>query len=78
MLKVWDWETGELERTLKGHTMAIKDCEFDSKGMKLGAFSLSLSSSSSSLSLLATEGPPLTHTHKQYQAAKIHSSNSGT
>lgn len=39
MLKVWDWETGELERTLKGHTMAIKDCEFDSKGMKLGACS---------------------------------------
>lgn len=38
MLKVWDWETGELERTLKGHTMAIKDCEYDSKGMRLGAF----------------------------------------
>jgi len=32
---VWDWETGELERTLKGHTMAIKDCEYDSKGMRL-------------------------------------------
>src|ERR1700744_217976 len=38
MLKVWDWETGELERTLKGHTMAIKDCEYDSKGMKLGQY----------------------------------------
>jgi platelet-activating factor acetylhydrolase IB subunit alpha len=39
VLKVWDWETGELERTLKGHTMAIKDCEYDSKGMKLGQYS---------------------------------------
>lgn len=31
-IKVWDWETGELERTLKGHTKAVKDVDFDSKG----------------------------------------------
>ena len=35
-IKVWDWETGEFERTLKGHTKAVQDVEFDSKGMFLG------------------------------------------
>ena len=35
-LKVWDWETGEFERTLKGHTKAVQDCDFDSKGNLLG------------------------------------------
>ncbi|KAF8584526.1 dynein regulator [Ramaria rubella] len=29
-LKIWDWETGDLERTLKGHTRTMIDCEFDS------------------------------------------------
>ena len=37
-LKVWDWETGELERTLKGHTRRITDCEYDSKGKHLGTW----------------------------------------
>jgi len=37
-LKVWDWETGELERTLKGHTRGVTDCEYDSKGKHLGTF----------------------------------------
>jgi platelet-activating factor acetylhydrolase IB subunit alpha len=37
-LKIWDWETGELERTLKGHTRTVTDCEFDSKGKNLGAW----------------------------------------
>lgn len=37
-MKVWDWETGEMERTLKGHTKRITDCEYDSKGKNLGAF----------------------------------------
>jgi len=37
-IKVWDWETGELERTLKGHTKAVKDVDFDSKGLLLGAW----------------------------------------
>lgn len=31
-VKIWDWETGEFERTLKGHTKAIMDVEFDHKG----------------------------------------------
>lgn len=35
-IKVWDWETGELERTLKGHTKAVQDCDYDSKGLLLG------------------------------------------
>ncbi|KAH9974741.1 dynein regulator [Lactifluus volemus] len=34
-MKVWDWETGEMERTLKGHTKRITDCEYDSKGKSL-------------------------------------------
>lgn len=37
-LKVWDWDTGELERTLKGHTRSVTDCEYDSKGRNLGSF----------------------------------------
>lgn len=35
-LKVWDWETGEFERTVKGHTKAVADVDFDSKGNFLG------------------------------------------
>lgn len=35
-IKVWDWETGEFERTLKGHTKAVQDCDYDSKGAYLG------------------------------------------
>jgi platelet-activating factor acetylhydrolase IB subunit alpha len=35
-VKIWDWETGEFERTLKGHTKAVKDCDFDHKGNLLG------------------------------------------
>lgn len=35
-LKIWDWETGELEKTLKGHTRSVTDCEYDSKGKNLG------------------------------------------
>ncbi|KIJ36649.1 hypothetical protein M422DRAFT_232459 [Sphaerobolus stellatus SS14] len=38
-LKVWDWETGELERTLKGHTRGVTDCEYDSKGRNLASCS---------------------------------------
>lgn len=36
-LRVWDWESGELERTLKGHTRHVTDCQYDSKGKFLGA-----------------------------------------
>ncbi|CED83964.1 dynein regulator [Phaffia rhodozyma] len=31
-IKIWDWETGDFERTLKGHTKAIQDVDFDPKG----------------------------------------------
>ncbi|KAF2001991.1 nuclear distribution protein PAC1 [Amniculicola lignicola CBS 123094] len=27
-IKIWDWELGELERTLKGHTKAVVDVDF--------------------------------------------------
>lgn len=27
-IKIWDWEHGELERTLKGHTKAVVDLDF--------------------------------------------------
>jgi platelet-activating factor acetylhydrolase IB subunit alpha len=35
-VKIWDWETGEFERTLKGHTKAVMDVDFDHKGSLLG------------------------------------------
>ena len=35
-IKVWDWETGDFERTIKGHTKAVQDVDFDSKGNLLG------------------------------------------
>ncbi|KAG8932142.1 protein with putative role during mitosis [Tulasnella sp. 419] len=31
-IKIWDWETGEFERTLKGHTKAVHDIDYDGKG----------------------------------------------
>ena len=36
-VKIWDWETGEFERTLKGHTRSVTDVSFDSRGNLLGA-----------------------------------------
>ncbi|KAI9035104.1 nuclear distribution protein nudF [Aspergillus affinis] len=27
-IKIWDWELGELERTLKGHTRAVRDIDY--------------------------------------------------
>ena len=35
-VKIWDWETGEFERTLKGHTKPVNDVDFDHKGHLLG------------------------------------------
>lgn len=35
-MKVWDWETGDLERTIQGHTRRVSDCDYDSKGKYLG------------------------------------------
>ena len=42
-VKLWDWETGEFERTLKGHTRAVNDVDFDSKGNLLGMPDVSVS-----------------------------------
>ncbi len=36
-VKIWDWESGELERTLKSHTKSVTDCDYDSTGKILGA-----------------------------------------
>ena len=35
-VKIWDWDTGECERTLKSHTKAVSDCQYDSTGKVLG------------------------------------------
>ena len=35
-MKIWDWETGEFERTLKGHQKVVNDVEFDHKEHLLG------------------------------------------
>jgi platelet-activating factor acetylhydrolase IB subunit alpha len=35
-VKIWDWEGGEFERTVKGHTKAVNDVEFDPKGNLMG------------------------------------------
>ena len=37
-LKVWDFESGEFERSLKGHTDAVQDIAFDASGKLLGRF----------------------------------------
>lgn len=35
-IKIWDWETGDFERTLKGHTRQVLDVHYDGKGARLG------------------------------------------
>ncbi len=35
-IKLWDYETGEFERTLKGHTLSVQDIAFDHTGKLLG------------------------------------------
>lgn len=42
-IKVYDWETGDFERTVKGHTKAVQDVDFDSKGNLLGELPFLLS-----------------------------------
>jgi len=37
-IKIWDWDSGDLERTLKSHTKAVSDCRYDSAGKVLGTF----------------------------------------
>ncbi|KAL6080659.1 Lissencephaly-1 [Balamuthia mandrillaris] len=41
-IKVWDYETGEFERTLKGHTLAVQDIAFDHTGKLLASCSADL------------------------------------
>lgn len=41
-VKIWDWELGELERTIKGHTKAVLDVDFG--GPKAGTLLASCSS----------------------------------
>lgn len=35
-IKVWDFETGDFERTMKGHTSGVQDIAFDPAGKLLG------------------------------------------
>ena len=35
-IKIWDWDGGELEKTLKSHTKRVSDCEYNSTGTTLG------------------------------------------
>ncbi|CAH1230770.1 PAFAH1B1 [Branchiostoma lanceolatum] len=38
-IKIWDYETGDFERTLKGHTDAVQDVSFDHTGKLLASCS---------------------------------------
>lgn len=38
--QLWDYETGDYERTLKGHTDTVQDIAFDHTGKFLGKSSL--------------------------------------
>lgn len=35
-IKIWDYESGDYEKTLKGHTKTVNDVTFDPKGNYLG------------------------------------------
>ena len=37
-VKVWDFETGDFERTLKGHTDSVQDLAFDGQGKVLATW----------------------------------------
>ncbi|TKR68269.1 hypothetical protein L596_024270 [Steinernema carpocapsae] len=41
-IKIWDFESGEYDRTLKGHTAAVQDICFDKTGILLGSCSADL------------------------------------
>ena len=38
VLQIWDYETGDYERTLKGHTDSVQDIAFDHTGKWLGKY----------------------------------------
>lgn len=40
VIKIWDFETGEYERSLKGHTNSVQDIAFDAQGKLLGIFDI--------------------------------------
>jgi len=42
-IMLWDYETGEFDRTLKGHTLAVQDIAFDQAGKFLASCSADLS-----------------------------------
>ena len=42
-LQIWDFETGDYERTLKGHTDSVQDIAFDSQGKLLVTCSADMS-----------------------------------
>jgi len=42
-IKIWDFESGEFERTLKGHTMAVQSVDFDHTGNFLVSCSADMS-----------------------------------
>jgi platelet-activating factor acetylhydrolase IB subunit alpha len=42
-VKIWDYESGQYERTLKGHTQSVSGVAFDSPGKLLASCSLDLS-----------------------------------
>eukprot|EP00011_Vannellida_sp_DIVA3-517-6-12_P009570 CAMPEP_0114608990 /NCGR_PEP_ID=MMETSP0168-20121206/2860_1 /TAXON_ID=95228 ORGANISM="Vannella sp., Strain DIVA3 517/6/12" /NCGR_SAMPLE_ID=MMETSP0168 /ASSEMBLY_ACC=CAM_ASM_000044 /LENGTH=402 /DNA_ID=CAMNT_0001819899 /DNA_START=92 /DNA_END=1297 /DNA_ORIENTATION=- len=42
-VKIWDYDSGELERTLKGHTNVVQDVAFDHSGNILASCSADLS-----------------------------------
>ena len=48
LIKIWDWELGELERTLKGHTKAVLDVDY---GGPKGSTLLASCSSDSTIKL---------------------------
>lgn len=49
-IKIWDWELGELERTIKGHTKAVLDVDFGGGGSR-GATLLASCSSDMTIKL---------------------------
>ena len=42
-LKIWDFETGDYERTLKGHTDCVQDVAFDNSGKLLASCAADMS-----------------------------------
>jgi hypothetical protein len=39
-IKIWDWETGEFEQTIKGHTKSVHDVDFSFDGKLLSDYTI--------------------------------------